>query len=389
MKAFFLFMTSGVVGFAWLASQVPMVGISAKHAANINKSPRSPAALVANAQLARADAFPVGLYHVAWHLTPEQQAQDLKDIANAGFTWVHTSAANPQRRQEILQQTQALGLDVILEGDIPLDAAMQGQAESGVIANIADDVDNGKLSVDQLCQQRQRVQQIRPQALTYASGYTDQLGQFQECVDLIAKQVYPVYQGGAQEWSKVYGDLKQFSQTLAPGRQFYANLQTFQWPQGNGSFGSATRPPSAIELRNMTYQAVAAGAQGIFYYTYRDGSSEQGWYLPNHSDLWSETQTLNSELKALARTLQGRSPQILVETPQVVAARIAGPLETLIIVVNLTNDAHQSVQLPLSKGHLRDRFNQLAPSVPISSQGVELELDLAEVRIFRFESSDF
>jgi hypothetical protein len=107
--------------------------------------------------------------------------------------------------------------------------------------------------------------------------------------DIAAQQIYPV--NGGSPISLVYQAIDSVSDRAAKwGQSPWAALQCFRWPDKPNQ-----RMPTPAELRNMTFQAIAAGAKGIIYYSYHNG--EVG--CDKDPDAWKALQSLVPELKAI------------------------------------------------------------------------------------------
>jgi hypothetical protein len=127
--------------------------------------------------------------------------------------------------------------------------------------NVADDVDNGKKTADQILQLHKKVKLADPRHITYISGsYPSKIGQLINTADLFGMQSYPV---DYEPLSSTHYTISSAVNAAALyNRPVIANLQTFVW-QGR-------RSPTFKELRNMTYQALIGDVKGIIYYSYYD-----------------------------------------------------------------------------------------------------------------------
>lgn len=82
--------------------------------------------------------------------------------------------------------------------------------------------------------------------------------------------------------------------TAGPAKPFIAVLQAFDWSAhkdllpGEGNL----RPPNRGELRCMVYQALAQGADGLFFYAFESGS----WKLREHPATWQALQEVIGEV---------------------------------------------------------------------------------------------
>jgi hypothetical protein len=81
---------------------------------------------------------------------------------------------------------------------------------------------------------------------------------------------------------------------LAPEKPLIAVIQAFDWSyypevlQGEAHL----RAPTYEEIRCMVYEALACGANGIFFYPWDDGR----WKMREHPDVWNALQRITAEL---------------------------------------------------------------------------------------------
>src|ERR1043165_6797208 len=109
--------------------------------------------------------------------------------------------------------------------------------------------------------------------------------------DAPANEVYPI--NGGSPISLVYSDTANLVAKAAPWRQSpWTVVQTFNWAQNPDQ-----RMPTPGEYYNMLYQAIAAGAKGIIYYSYQAGSATLPQVAPA---LWSEATRAAVEIRRLA-----------------------------------------------------------------------------------------
>lgn len=92
---------------------------------------------------------------------------------------------------------------------------------------------------------------------------------------------------------------------LAAGEQktLIAIVQAFDWSSYKNllSVPGPFRPPTEAEMRCMTYDALARGANGIFYYEF-DGQ----WKIRDHPEVWNALQAVVGEVSRRAPLFQGR-----------------------------------------------------------------------------------
>lgn len=267
--------------------------------------------------------FPAGFYHVSWqgrHKAPEQH-DDLKAVAATGATLFHPSINRQKADETMLDIAASNGVYVIGSVNPKIRAEIAGKFSShpAILGwNIGDDVSKLK-SGEPIRTEHEKIKRASPDKLTYVSAYNSGEDWFpglgaeawmEAGAEIIGMQSYPI------PWEAEVGRFGAFD--YAPGhhstcnyraRPFYAikrtvekargfghkavfsNTQCFKWKRK----GAHWRKPTPAELRNMTYQAVVAGANGILFYTFYDS----GNYLPDAPELLEEGKRLIGELKQI------------------------------------------------------------------------------------------
>jgi hypothetical protein len=240
--------------------------------------------------------------------------------------------------------------------------------------NLADDVDNGQRSPGQVGQLHHRVKALDPQRLTYISGYSDKLKNFQNCSDIIALQVYPFQQGQVDEFAQVYPKLLALREAIpnSSRQSIWANLQAFSWKIAKpGSYLNA-RSPSAKELRNMTYQALLAGVNGILYYAYYDETA----YLPNNKSLWGMVKKLNQEIRTLTPApVSGGFQSLPIPATSAKVGWWQSQDKGFLVVLSLTSRRSQTVSFPwpMPIQRIKPLFGTPPPAAPAASFTVTLK----------------
>jgi hypothetical protein len=162
--------------------------------------------------------------------------------------------------------------------------------------------------------------------------------------DLTAGQCYPIGQPGPL--SQVFETFRGGFERVRPlHKPLLANLQFYKWYARwwTKSGGDELRYPTPAEARNMSFQALCAGARGMVNYVYEDRVS----HLPSQTELWREAQNISAEIRELVPFFLEAEPQILPEsTLELMQARWTLPDKTLRITVN-TTDQQNSDLAPL------------------------------------------
>lgn len=279
--------------------------------------------------------FPLGFYQVSYDASDEVRIENMQTIAAAGFNLLHEPLDTDDRA--LLDTAAELGLLVIAEYNAPMFNVIAAYREHPTIIawNIADDVDDGRLSVADVDARRIQTRAIDPSRITYISGFSRQSTDFAASADVLGFQTYPIGNGGLT--LDYVGDiLTDLRATLGPAHPLIANLQTFAWP--------GERAPTPQEVRNMTYQALVSGVDGIIYYTYLDDA----WNMRNYSDIWATLQELAAELNMLTpMLLEGQRSRLNTGNLAVMAGYWQHNDTGYLILVNTAYEAHNvDVALP-------------------------------------------
>ncbi|MGL5924163.1 hypothetical protein [Chroococcidiopsis sp.] len=296
--------------------------------------------------------FPIGFYHVSWKSTPEQRLQALQRIAAAGFNTIHASIVSPsdlEAYEKFLDEAQKLGVKVISEFGVDRVYTINKFKNKPAVLgwNIADDVDNGKRTPKEVCESHQQVKEIDPNRPTYISGYSSNIEQFTNCADTVGMQAYPIQFGKIYELPSIYPHISlAYNASKKHNRKLYANLQTFSWLEekpGEEKY-LGMRAPTSMEVRNMAYQSLLAGAKGIIFYAFQGDV----WSLESHRSLWKGVKSLAPEIKQLSPTLlSGSFKQISTGVEGTLAGVWIYQNQATVVAINTANNSSKSVSLTL------------------------------------------
>ncbi|MEG4486048.1 hypothetical protein [Microcoleus sp. D2_18a_B4] len=327
--------------------------------------------------------FPFGFYHVSWKSKPEELIKHMRDIAAAGFNTIHASATEVNSYDRFLNEAERLGIYVVSEQGIGLVNMVNSFKEKPAVLgwNIADDVDNGKLVPQEVLKFHQQVKLNDPNHITYISGYSNKIKEFASCADVIAMQSYPIGNGD-DEISLTYDRVSLVRDAVAPYQKaVYANVQAFAWRRRKQGKLRPLRIPTFDEVRNMTYQALLAGAKGIIYYTYHD----TGWHLPSHPDLWAKMKTLVPEIKTIdSLLLEGKLKIIDVGIEKVIAGIWTYQNKALVIVVNRSYDRQEvSLAIPSKITQLKRMFENHPDNLALNGTRLSGFLKPLDVAVYQ------
>ena len=144
-----------------------------------------------------------------------------------------------------------------------------------------------------------------------------------------------------------------------PKKPVIAILQAFDWsyfaqlmPREQG-----LRAPTKAELRCMSFDALARGANGLFFYTYESGH----WKLRTQPELWDDLKTVVAEVRSLTPLFSAQpiwwhrrltvddypkrlnaalQPAISSQMLRVTSASPLMPVGDYLLAVNTTTNAH-------------------------------------------------
>jgi hypothetical protein len=337
--------------------------------------------------------FPFGFYHVSWETTAQHRMDALRDLAAAGFNTIHASATNLNDYGEFLDEATRLGVYVLTEqnkvGLVNLVKAFN--KKTAVLGwSIADDVDSGDFTPNDVLESHHQAKTIAPNHLTYVSGGSRKIEHFTNCSDIIAMQAYPLILGNGRELSIVYRKILFTKEYVAKisHKAVYANLQTFDWavekPE-NPKYKQGTRAPTFEEVRNMTYQSILAGAKGIIYYTYHD----EVWHLPSAKpELWKKMKSLVPEIKAISSfVLNGEFKKIQAGENNILAGSWQLGKEALAIVINTSFDRESDVAIELPGSILQSNsmFTDYTGSMSFKNGKLSGLIKPVEVQVYRLK----
>jgi len=330
--------------------------------------------------------FPFGFYHVSWESTAQERKSALRDIAAAGFNTIHASATNLDDYGEFLDEAERLGVYVLTEQNSIglLNLINAFKRKPAVLGwSMADDVENGKWSVDDLFKSYQQAKTADPNHITYISGYSNKLKQFANCSDVIARQSYPIKLRSPEELPATYSHISNAREAAASfKRSTYANLQTYNWESHPSKKYDGSQAPTFQEVRNMTYQALLAGTKGILYYTYHDPS----WHLPDHPDLWEGVKSLVPELKSISPLLlDGEFQKIDTKMSNIVAGIWRRENQAVAVVVNSNYGKPREValELPIAVREARSMFQNRPAGMAVKEGKLFGSIDPLDVHVYR------
>jgi hypothetical protein len=243
--------------------------------------------------VARPGAYPIGLYSVG-------SETNLAEIADAGFSLV----AGPARRG-FLDAAKANGIGVMASpGSSAGDHFNPAKVRSTVAKldghpalwswYLIDEPDMQRVSPERVEAAHRVVKRMgasKPTSLVLYQG--DEAQWYGNIADITMVDRYPV------PWLPLANFSQHIHKTrLATDRDrpLIAVIQSFDWaaqPESILPGEENLRPPTELELRSMTYSALARGANGIFYYSYAEMRLKDRKY----PELWEALKRVVKEVR--------------------------------------------------------------------------------------------
>jgi hypothetical protein len=243
--------------------------------------------------VARPGAYPIGLYSVG-------SETNLAEIADAGFSLV----AGPARRG-FLDAAKANGIGVMASpGSSAGDHFNPAKVRSTVAKldghpalwswYLIDEPDMQRVSPERVEAAHRVVKRMgasKPTSLVLYQG--DEAQWYGNIADITMVDRYPV------PWLPLANFSQHIHKTrLATDRDrpLIAVIQSFDWaaqPESILPGEENLRPPTELELRSMTYSALARGANGIFYFSYADMRLKDRKY----PELWEALKRVVKEVR--------------------------------------------------------------------------------------------
>ena len=259
--------------------------------------------LMSNPSVLRIDGrpfLPVGIYY-----PPVPKFETLR---NMGFNVVHMWALRNGASTRGLDEAERLGLRAVVEladayqGGRPYLEALREHVEAyrshpAVLAWYLWDEPQPN-ALERVRQGYELVRALDPARPVFTLHVTPQsLAMFASYAEILGIDPYPVPN---QRLSHVWRYVSEARQVVGAPRAVWTAIQAF----AKAVPPRPTRYPTPVELRNMVYQALIAGATGILYFSYEwEGHLEE-----RDPVLWAALGPVNREIGALAPVLLEGQP---------------------------------------------------------------------------------
>jgi hypothetical protein len=287
------------------------------------------------------------MYHTSWAGSDEQKYAALEAVGAAGFNVMHP--ALDLRDDPFLDRAEELGVYLMVESDDAegVRAMLEHYKDEPIILawDVADDFNSGPQpkSPQDIAEMRDMVKAIAPDHLTYMSGNNRSLEQYTGLSDAIGIQTYSI---PTDPLNLPYQMLTYTITTTAPlGESVFANLQSYT--------AGGRRVPTNDEIRNITYQALITGVDGILYYTYFD----EAWNIEDHPDMWQGLIEVAAEVRELTPVvLNGELTSIPSGNTSLLLGQWQYENKRYLVVINWTEDTLNNITLPITAKTLTPMF---------------------------------
>jgi hypothetical protein len=209
--------------------------------------------------------------------------------------------------------------------------------------------------LDRLILHRQWVEDLDPNHPTWSVLYQiDEIGGYLDTCHAIGTDPYPIPDKPASmagEWTRKTVD------AMHGARPVWMVPQVFNWGAYREEKAEQYRQPTIEEVRNMTWQCIAEGANGLIFYSWFN------LYLPQRN-AGLDFDTYWSEFKAVVQEVKDMTPALLsVETPSAITTEDAAWLNwtvkrvgmtTYVIAVNNVPESHEATfDLPFAPASVK------------------------------------
>ena len=280
--------------------------------------------------------FPFGFYNVSWTIPAEERLAMAKDVAKWGYNAVHVGMRGDEYDGDgygaFLDACAKLGIRVITEFNV-------GRAESvirkyrGKAAvmgwNPGDEPAPKGIMPQEMFRRYDTFKQIDPDHIAYTViCVPSQYANYAAGTDVLAPDPYPVPRRPVDD---VY---RRFKEAKAAANKVDTALWAVGQAFGGQKYdqkGSWPRWPDAREFRAMSYLSLMAGAKGIIYYTYYDGSFD----IRQAPGLLEAVQAFPAEIRGMVPfVLDGKGELLAEDADGVYAMAWALGTERRLVAVN-------------------------------------------------------
>ncbi len=293
--------------------------------------------------------FPLGFYEVSWTIPAAERLAMVKDVAKWGYNTVHVGMRGDEYDGDgygaFLDACAKLGIRVITEFDV-------GRAESVIRKyrgkpavmgwNPGDEPAPKGITPQEMFRRYDSFKQIDSDHIAYTViCVPSQYANYAAGTDVLAPDPYPVPRRPVDD---VY---RRFKEAKAAANKADTALWAVGQAFGGQKYdkkGSWPRWPDAREFRAMSYLSLMAGAKGIIYYVFSDGSFD----IRQAPDLLEAVQMFPAEMRGIVPfVLDGKGELLAEDVDGVYAMAWTLGAERRLVVVNARNK-ETAVTLPFA-----------------------------------------
>jgi len=159
---------------------------------------------------------------------------------------------------------------------------------------------NDELGLDwlpRLAKHRDLFERLDPNHPTWVAHYmVEDIRGHLPSFDVIGSDPYPICQTGDPPISQVMEHTRITRKGVFGARAMWQIPQAFDWGAYRVKDKDKTRPPTFEEMRNMAWQFMAEGANGLIFYAY-DSWEKMKWRTPPE-EMWNRVCRIGEEVKA-------------------------------------------------------------------------------------------
>ena len=298
--------------------------------------------------------FPLGMYF----RNRDLNASNLAHYVEGPFNCVMPYASKGLSEKE-LDMYGAAGLKVIF--DLRHGTTDDGGAEAWVRETVAKYRDNPFLlawytnderpvaDIPKLAFRQRLLEEIDPDHPTWSvQDVFSETRQYMGTYDVLGMDPYPIPKKPIET---VISSMRQGREGTFASRAIWQVPQAFGWGWLKRKETKGQRAPTQKEMANMTWQAIAGGANGIVYYAFHHLYEKHDDPADAFAPAWARTKAAASEVKKYESVLlSGEEPPPVSGATEAVAVRTwrhGG--DTYLLAVNCTTNA-QTATLTLPEG---------------------------------------
>ena len=159
---------------------------------------------------------------------------------------------------------------------------------------------NDELGLDwlkRLAARRDLCERLDPDHPTWVAHYmVEDIRSHLPAFDVIGSDPYPICQTGDPPISQVMEHTRITRKCVFGARAMWQIPQAFDWGAYRVKDKDKTRPPTFDEMRNMAWQFIAEGANGLIFYSYSDWDKMK-WRTPPEK-MWDSVCRIGAEVKS-------------------------------------------------------------------------------------------